>query len=237
MRTLSPLALVGFVLGLSGLGQVFGQDSSGGGLKENLDLPFDAIGDNDDDEELPEVVNFYGLNLEGDGFFYVIDRSGSMQDSGELGVAKREVTKNIQEFSDRVQFGIVFFAKDVNQFPQGGQPAEANPGMKSSAISWLQAQTGSSGSCCMAGFTAVLKLASQSTAKRKVVVYLGDGGGTCSGEDESAYLAKTQSAINAQNFLRIQINTIGVLQIPEINEKFLKTVAASNGGTYSRVTR
>lgn len=205
--------------------------------KENLDLPYDAVGNNEDDEDAPEVVSFYGQTLEGDGFFYVIDRSGSMQDSGELGIAKREVTKNVTEFSDRVQFGIVFFAKDVLKFPQSGQPAEANPGMKSSATSWVQSMAGNSGSCCLAGFTAVLQLANQSSSKRKVIVYLGDGGGTCSGEDETTYLNKTRSSVSAQNFQRIQINTIGVLTLNPLNEKFLKDIAASSGGTYTRITR
>ena len=53
-------------------------------IKENLDLPFDALGEDEEEEEAPEVVNFYNTNLEGDGFFYVIDRSVSMQNAGEL---------------------------------------------------------------------------------------------------------------------------------------------------------
>jgi len=56
----------------------------GGATKENLDLPFDALGEEEEEEEAPEVVTFYGTQLEGDGVFYCIDRSGSMQDSGEL---------------------------------------------------------------------------------------------------------------------------------------------------------
>src|SRR5262245_35897717 len=95
-------------------------------VKENLDLPFDALGEDDAEEEAPEVVSFYNLHLEGEGFFYVIDKSGSM-DRLELPRAKQEVIKNIREFSDRVYFGIVFFDKDVTSFPAAARPAKADP--------------------------------------------------------------------------------------------------------------
>jgi Mg-chelatase subunit ChlD len=206
----------------------------GGATKENLDLPFDALGEEEEEEEAPEVVTFYGTQLEGDGIFYCIDRSGSMQDSGELAIAKRELAKNIQEFSDRVQFGIVFFDRGINKFPQSGMPAEANAGMKSSAMSFVQAIPGGSGSCCQAGMAAALQMASMASSKRKVLVYLGDGGGTCQGADESTYLRATLSAITAQNFQRITINCIGILNPPTLNEDFLKKLAAANSGTYTR---
>src|SRR5881296_3444472 len=77
-----------------------GAGGSGAGTKENLDLPFNALGAAEDEEDAPEVVTFYGQQLEGDGFFYVIDHSLSMTESGELIIAKREVVRNISEFSE-----------------------------------------------------------------------------------------------------------------------------------------
>ena len=94
-------------------------------VKENLDLPFDAVGESESEEDAPEVVIFYGQQLEGDGFFYTIDRSGSMQDSGELGRAKQEVSRNVSEFSFRTQFGVVFFDSGLQRFPSSGRPVEA----------------------------------------------------------------------------------------------------------------
>ena len=205
--------------------------------KQNLDLPYDAIGDGEDEEDAPEIVTFYGTTLEGDGFFYVIDRSGSMQTSGELQIAKREVTKNITEFSDRVQFGIFFIDAGLKKFPAGGQPAEANPGMKGSAISFLQATQGGSGSCCQAGFVQALRMANQASAPRKVIVYVGDGGGTCNGADETQYLQQTLGAVSAQNYQRAIVNTIGVLDVNQLRENFLRALAGANGGTYTLITK
>jgi len=205
--------------------------------KENLDLPFDAIGDNEEEEDAPEIVTFYGQQMEGDGIFYVIDKSWSMRDSGELDIAKREVTRNVQEFSARVQFALVFFDATPVKYPAGGMPAEANPGMKSAAISFIQAVTGNSGSCCQQGLAQGLRFANMATSKRKVMVYVGDGGGTCQGADEATYLRQTLGSITSQNYQRIQINCIGVLNPSALGVDFMKRLAATNGGNYTRITR
>ena len=227
------------VLAISARSSVSAQDLGGGGVatKENLDLPFDAIGDNEEEEDAPEIVTFYGQQLEGDGLFYAVDHSGSMNDSGELQVAKRELVRNITEFSERVQFGIVFFDANVKKFPNSGMPADANPGMKSVAISWVNSIPAGHGSCCQQGIVAALQIANRASSKRKVLVYLGDGGGTCQGADESVYLKACLSAVSAQNYSRIQINTIAILNPAPLNIDFLKRLASSNGGTYTRVTR
>jgi len=227
-----------FFLSPLGLVPATAQDNAGGDTKENLDLPFDAIGENEDEEEAPEIVSFYGQTLEADGFFYVVDKSGSMNDSGELAVAKREIIRNIIEFSDRVEFGVIFFAGDVLKFPPSGQATEATSGMKSAATRWINGVQSSHMSCPQLGLSAALRMASTCSAKRRVITYVGDGGGTCSGgEDEGQYLARTLAAVTAQNFQRIQINCIGVMIYPKLNEDFMRKLATSNGGTYTHITR
>ena len=204
-------------------------------VKENLDLPFDALGEDEEEEDAPEVVNFYSTNLEGDGFFYVVDRSGSMMDSGELQRAKQELNKNINDFSNRVEFGIVFFATETVKFPSNGLPAEATEPLKQAAKSFVNSQGRAHGSCPLTGLMTGLQLANRSKARRKVLVYLGDGGGTCGGADEAQYLQRTLSTITAQNYQRLRINTIGVVDVSSIGDSFLRRLAASNGGTYTRI--
>ncbi len=206
--------------------------------KENLDLPFDAVGDSEEEEDAPEIVTFYGQQMEGDGIFYVIDKSWTMNDSGELDIAKREVIRNVQEFSARVQFAIVFFDANVSKYPSSGMPAEANPGMKASAVSFLQSTVWTTyGSCCQQGLSQGLRFANMATSKRKVMVYVGDGGGTCQGADEATYLRQTLGAITSQNYQRVQINCIGVLNPSALGMDFMKRLSATNGGTYTRITR
>ena len=185
---------------------VQGTGGDGAASKENLDLPLNALGTDEDEEDAPEIVIFYDLPLEGDGFFYVVDKSGSMNDAGELAIAKREITKNITEFSDRVQFGVFLFSSNVAKFPSSGHAAEAIPSMKAAAVAWIVAQQSTPGSCVQAGLSAALQMANASSAKRKVITYVGDGGGTCNGANEAEYLQQPLAAVSAQNYQRIQIN-------------------------------
>jgi len=231
-----------FALSLStalfSLGSLSAQDLGvGGPTKENLDLPFDAAGESEEEEDAPEIVTFYGQQLEGDGIFYVVDKSWTMRNEGELTIAQREVIRNVQEFSDRVQFGIVFFDSTVVKFPASGMPAEANPGMKAAAVSFVQSVVGQSGSCCQQGLAEALRMANLATPKRKVLVYVGDGGGTACQGDEAPYLQQTLAVITGQNYQRVQINTIGVLNPSTIGVDFMKKLAANNGGTYTRIVR
>ena len=160
-----------------------------------------------------------------------------MTESGELIIAKREVVRNISEFSERVEFGLVFFAGQALKFPSTGQPTNASPGMKQAAINFTNSIGSDHGSCVQKGMAAILQMANQATSKRKIIVYVGDGGGTCGGGDEATYLRQTIALVSALNYQRIQINAIGVLHQPPINEAFLKQLASSNGGTFTRVTR
>jgi hypothetical protein len=239
MKSLLSLSLVAFLVSVCVLllspSSLKAQAVGGAGIKENLDLPFDALGQAEDEEDAPEIVTFYGQQLEGDGFFYVIDRSSTMQNAGELDRAKKEVVKNISEFSDRVQFGVVFFDADVRKFPSSGQPADANPGMKQSGTNFVQSTPGGSGTCCQKAISAILQMANQATSKRKVIVYLSDGGGTCNGGDEPSYLRQTVTLATSQNYQRIPINTIGVIELGQVQEAFMKQLASSNGGTYTRI--
>jgi hypothetical protein len=210
------------------------QELGGTGIKENLDLPLDALGDTGEEEDVPETIHFYGQIYEGDGFFFTIDRSRSMQDSGELQIAKREMIRNIQELSNRTQFSVNFFDSDLIYFPQSGRPAEATVAMKAAATAFINSTPGGAGSCCQKGLLNALRFGNLSSVKRKVVVYVGDGGGTCGG-DEATYLERTLAIVAQHNYQRVQINTIGVLMTGRAaQEQFLRRLAAMNNGTYRR---
>ena len=214
---------------------LFSTGSLPGQVKENLDLPFDALAESEEEEDAPEVVSFYTVSLEGDGFFYVVDHSGSMLDSGELQRAKQEVTKNINEFSDRVQFGVIFFAGTPSPFPRTGQPARADTPTKQAAYSFIQSIVRGRSSCPLVGLQAALLMANRVTSTRKVIVYVGDGGGTCHGADEAAYLQKTLSTVASMNFQKVRINAIGVLDVKPLCENFLRKLASQSGGTYTKI--
>ena len=97
--------------------------------------------------------------------------------------------------------------------------------------------SGGGGSCAQQGLLEALKFANQSVADRKVVIYVGDGGGYCHGANETEYLAQTLAVVKSQNVHRAQINAIGVLQIKDLSDQFLRRLTSQNGGSYTKVSR
>jgi len=171
-----------------------------------------------------------GLNVSGEGVFFVIDRSRTMQDRRELGLAKREVVGLIKNFPEAVQFGVVFFETGVIKFPSEDKPAQATADLKTMAKDFVVSVRGGSGTCQQKGLVAALKYVDASTATRNVILYLSDGGGECAGYEEHAYLKDTLDVISRENHGRARIFTIGVMDLR--SEDFLKQLAAQNGGSY-----
>ncbi len=214
-----------------------GAGGSAAATKENLDLPFDAIGEVDDnEEEAPEIFVFYGQQYEGDGIFFSCDKSGSMKQGTKWKQLQKEVVRNVTEFSERVQFGIVFFDAGLYKFPTSGRPADASPSMKAAAISFVMSTSPGSGSCCKAGLLQALTFANQATSKRKVIIHLADGMTTCPGHDRTVYGQQTLAEVTARNTQRVQINAICVSSPgAEADEAWMRRLAAQNNGSYARI--
>lgn len=200
--------------------------------KANLDLPFDALVDEVNEEEPLEYIVFYGQNYEGDGFFFCLDRSSSTA-QGELAMEKREAIRVISEFSENVTFGVVFYDAEVMKFPSSGRPAEATTGMKSAAVTFIASIQPGKGTCVAKGLTECLNFANQSPARRNQIILLTDGYTTCPGFDAAEYGKRTLAEITAKNYKRHAIHAICVGT--EVSEFFPKTLAAMNNGTYKRI--
>ena len=184
-------------------------------------------------EKPRQVITFYSQRYESDGFFYAIDRSEKMQDSGELERAKTEMINNIKEFRPDVEFGIVFFDRGIKKFPSAGRPTLANDAMKAAAINWIQSVPGGTGSCCQQGLIEAQKYAMVArTSRHRTVMFVGNAGVDCQGADEESYLDQTLEFIKSQKSQRQQFNVIGVGEIGTTQENFLKSLASMNGGTY-----
>ena len=209
--------------------------AQGARTKENLDLPFDALGLNEDDEDAPEVIIFYGQNYEGDGIFYALDRSSSTRD-GELAREKQEVARNINEFSERVQFGIVFYDRGIQKHPANSRPTEATPGGKAAAIGFVMSRQSGGGSCAGKGVLECLRFANASSAKRNVIIALGDGCTHCPGMDAQQHAKQSLAEIAATNFKRHQINSILVGNDTSC-KYWAKPLADANGGKYSVIAK
>ncbi len=214
-------------------GAAFSQSQTGA-VKANLDLPFDALGESDDEEEAPEVIVFYSQQYEGDGFFYSCDMSGSMKDEAKFKKLQREVIKNVSQFSEKVQFSFCFFDAGLRKFPTSGRPADANAAMKAAAIAFVMTVTPGAGSCSRPSLIAALQFANQSSSKRKVIIHLSDGQNYCNGMDKDQYDQQTLAEVSAKNTQRVKINTI-CIGTQDVNEAWMRKLAYQNNGQASRV--
>ena len=183
------------------------------------------------------TIQPFGIPYAASDVVFVVDRSGSMQDSGELARAKQVIAKSLEDLGADASFGIVFFDTGVLKFPSTSELVPATTGNVESALAWLAGVSGGSGSCLDTGLFAGLEYFETSQAKRKAMIYVGDGGGTCRGENEADHLSRTVAQTTEMNGGQVQINAIGVLvgNSRQIQERMLMELAERNGGRYDRI--
>ena len=240
---------VATVLGLS-------QDVGNSRESLNLDLPVNS-GDPwapAEEEEAPAIIFFYGQQFEGDVFVFCVERSGSMNDQGELARAKREVIRNIQELSDQTEFAVCFFDTGILKWPPNDRPILANAQNRATACNWVASVGVGDLSCPKEGLPRSLQTINRSVKDRRCLIYVGDGGGTCYKkgweqqcppeisansdlEFEQWYLADTLARVDELNHKNVSINTVGVRLRAEldINQSFVRVLAQRNAGVSRRI--
>ena len=229
---------------------------NGTGSTKDLDLPVNGGSADAVEEDAAEIIHFYGQQYEGDAFVFCVDRSGSMGDHGELARAKREICRNIMEFSTRTEFAVCFFDSIVRMWPPNGRPVRASPQSRAAACHWVGILPRGAQSCPQEGLVRSLQTLNRSQKKRRCLVYVGDGGGTCMvpgwrdryGDSggaifqqamsfESTYLQDTLKTVKRLNYKRASINTIGVMMNGRLQRHhgFVRELARQNAGTYRRI--
>lgn len=184
-----------------------------------LDLPSGAVGDGEDEEDEPESIVFYGAEYEGDGFFWCLDKSCSM-DGTQILVLKQEVTQAVQSLSRNADMGLVAFSTNVVTWQTA--PVKATISNKLGAINWVQTLAAGGGTIIGPAGIATLNIANQSSRRQRTVIVLGDGRPS----DESEALANITSA----NYQSIPINTILIQDVNGI--EFMQSLSSMNHGTY-----
>lgn len=213
----------------------FGEEDN---WKANLDLPFDAGGDSEDETTAPEIVVFYGQIIETDSLFYVMDRSSSTK-NGEIEIEKRQLVKSISEFSDKMEFGIVFFSSKAGPiFPESKIPVRATATQKGAAIGFVSGIQAGGVTCPKEALNIAIQMANKATKTPSTIVYLGDGETTCTGGGDLArkYADETLAAVAAWNYKKHKINAI-LAAVSGTDEYFPRELANQNHGTFTKITR
>lgn len=199
------------------------------------DPTFDALGCGPH-EVCASAFTIGGHRFAADGTFFVIDRSGTMTDMGELPRAKQEILQALDGLKERSVLGIVFFDKGILKFPADGVPLAADAEGKAEAQRFIQSSQRGVATCPAKGLEAALDFADVSTARQDEVFFFSDGGGTCPDQqNEEPYLRQSLDDITARNSGRVRIHAIGVLNLTASGEQFLKTLAERNRGVFIQI--
>ena len=206
MKGLLAALLSTFLVGLAG----HGAPGTGSGGKGFLDLP-SGFGMSEDDEDEPELIDFYNDEYEGDAFVFCLDRSSSMGETTAGGqtkfqVLKQETTRAISGLTARSVVSVVFYDFQDRPLVYGDPPMKMTMGGKAQMIGQILSTPLSHGSCMARGATRALELAAKAKNEHRTMILTSDGRTQCPSDvnDSDAVFARIMSS----NPLRIPINTV-----------------------------
>jgi len=192
-----------------------------------LDLPSGGAGIGDDEEDAPETVTFYGNQYEGDGFFWCLDKSCSMEWTGSLSILKSEFTEAVQSLTEASEFSVVAFS--TGHIAWSPIPKRANAQNRIGASAWVQALQADGATCLADAAITTINISNLSDKDYKNILVLSDGVPTCPGPIETIAL------VTGANWQRTPINTI-YIGIDADGIPFMQSLAAANQGEFSQAT-
>ncbi len=199
---------------------------SKGGEHRPLDLPSGGLGLDRDEEDAPESIVFFGGMYEGDAFFFLLDKSGSMFGT-KMDLLRSEMASAFDELSPQAEFGLVAFSGDFLVFAP--IPLKATRQNLLAARAWVNALEAFGATQMLSAAQELLTIAHISSKESRSVIVVGDGLPNGPGPDE------TLSGILATNLDGLPFNTI-LFGVSESAITFMLQLASLTGGTYRNAT-
>ena len=191
-----------------------------------LDMPSGGGGAGDTQEDAPETIVFYGMDYEGDAFFWCLDKSGSMDWDGAIDDLKQEVNSAILSLSPAAEFSLVAFSSNTlvwSPSPQAARLAE-----KTAALSWVNSLYAEGWTCLAPAAIQILSICNQSSHSSRQVIILSDGAPFCNNVDTSS---QALSEISQANWQQVPIHTI-FIGSDSAGIAFMQTLATMNQGSF-----
>ena len=210
----------------------------------NLDLPYNAGGSDEEDEEAPEIIYLYGSTYEANAVVFCLDESLTMNRESRFEIQRREAMRAVAELSDRTEFGIIFYGAGV--IPYRERLQTANGASKAGATAFIASRTTNLGTCTGDAVVKALRMLQRSSLSHKTVIVVSDGQptdcpfqgvGGC--ENQRKINQRILAQIKSANTSMISIHTIFVGQSDICGDglNFMRTMATGNGGTFRRVSQ
>ena len=199
-----------------------------------LDLPSGGKGPQEDAEDYPETIQFFGGEYEGDAFMFVIDTSGSMAADGKLESAQEELSQALMSLSGQAEFGIVAFSTNLNQFSiVMKKSTEPN---KVAGVAWVNTLEPNGGTCIDIGTIHGLDILRTSLIlpENRRLILLGDGAQGCEFFGEEANEEALANILLA-NWEEVSIDTLFIGEPWETALWLFENIASHNSGQFRMV--
>jgi Mg-chelatase subunit ChlD len=194
-------------------------------VRRPLDLPSGG-GRDEEDQPLPDIIQFFGHDFEGDAFVWVLDISGSMTVSGRIDELRGEFTGAILNLSSQSDFGAVAFNQNIQ--PLDILCTAAYPDRKSRAIAWISGLQPYGTSCLAVAVIQGLEIIRKSSNTNRRLIVVGDGLPACPSLTDTALVL---NEIAAANWDRIPIDAVFVGEGSALGIEFFQQLANSFGGS------
>ena len=213
------------------------------GLKTNLDLPFDAGGEDSRQEDAPELIVFYGEAYEASNIVFCLDESLTMRNGGRFDIEKREVRRAISELNPDAMFGVLFYGGQVTGFSR--QLVKATTSNKQAAMGFINSRVENLGTCLGNSVTQALQMLHRSEARFQAVILVSDGTPTrcpfarlngCA--EKQAVCNEVLGQITAANSRRMPVHCILVGNAGRCDglpTQFMRAVSGLSGGSFRHV--
>jgi len=209
-------------------------------LKANLDLPFEALATADEEEDVAEVVIFFGQSYAASAIVFALDESGSMAEEGRWELQTREVQRAVSELSEKAEVSVVYYASGVNSFRK--VPVKAVAQSKAAAKNYVSSRSPEGDTCLGKGVVEALRIVRKSNSEHRAVVVTSDGrpdncttGSEATPKEVEVLLTDTLTANPGRE---VMVHTIWVGSGYDTQGiAFMKRLAAAHGGTFRQVAR
>ena len=229
-----------FLIGLALIVPAFlvtttGFGDEGARLKTPLDLPSGGLAGDDEEEDAPETITFYGNEFEGDGFFWCFPAYGFCGVTTAFELIKQEITQSMNQLSQTSWIGLVAFNIQTPHI-WSPMPKLATIANKSSALGWMATLVPIESHCLKEGALATLQLSQMSSGDATQVIIMGARAPYCAGQSGSGYIAEVLEAVTGANYENSPIHTVYVTSTFYSGEGvFYQDLAAMNQGTFFQI--
>lgn len=229
-RLFTLCAAVAFVFGS---GSAFASDAND--VRRPLDLPAGLLkADEEDEEDSPETILFYGSEFEGDAFFWCFPIYGFCGDLTVYQSIREEINAALSQLSRRSLMSLVGYNSQTYVWSyQAKKATEAN---KSGAMGWMQTLVPIEAHCTLDAAVATLNISQAARGRAKQIVVMGARAPYCGTEGGAGYAETCLTTITTSNYENSRVNTVYFTSTFYSGEEdFYVDLASMNSGAFKQV--